>query len=61
MQNWIAPSILAADFARLGDEVCEVLEAGVHFRNEIISGPGGQQILLEDPSGNAIEVFQPGA
>jgi ribulose-phosphate 3-epimerase len=34
MQNWIAPSILAADFARLGDEVCEVLEAGadiIHF------------------------------
>jgi catechol 2,3-dioxygenase-like lactoylglutathione lyase family enzyme len=32
---------------------------GVGFRNEIISGPGGQQILLEDPSGNPIELFQP--
>ncbi|MCZ6887946.1 MAG: VOC family protein [Gammaproteobacteria bacterium] len=40
--------------------VATLTEAGVHFRNEIISGPGGQQILLEDPSGNAIEVFQPG-
>jgi len=34
---------------------------GVAFRNDIISGPGGQQILLEDPSGNPIELFQPAA
>ena len=33
--------------------------AGVTFRNEIVSGPGGQQILLEDPAGNPIELFQP--
>jgi catechol 2,3-dioxygenase-like lactoylglutathione lyase family enzyme len=32
--------------------------AGVRFRNEIVSGPGGRQILLEDPSGNPIELFQ---
>lgn len=32
---------------------------GVQFRNEIVKGPGGQQILCEDPSGNAIELFQP--
>ncbi len=31
----------------------------VHFRNEIIEGPGGSQILCEDPSGNVIELFQP--
>jgi hypothetical protein len=31
----------------------------VHFRNDIISGPGGKQVLLEDPSGNPIELFQP--
>lgn len=31
----------------------------IHFRNEIISGPGGKQILAEDPSGNPIEIFQP--
>ncbi len=40
--------------------VAALTEAGANFRNEIISGPGGQQILVEDPSGNAIEVFQPG-
>lgn len=33
--------------------------AGVKFRNDIISGPGGQQVLLEDPAGNPIELFQP--
>ncbi len=32
---------------------------GVTFRNEILSGPGGRQILCEDPSGNPIELFQP--
>lgn len=33
-------------------------KAGVTFRNEIISGPGGSQVLVEDPSGNPIELFQ---
>jgi len=33
--------------------------AGVHFRNEIVTGVGGKQILVEDPSGNLIELFQP--
>jgi len=36
-------------------------EAGVHFRNEIVSGPGGRQILAEDPSGNPVELFEPAA
>ena len=40
--------------------VAALTEAGVNFRNEIISGPGEQQILLEDPSGNPMEIFQPG-
>jgi predicted enzyme related to lactoylglutathione lyase len=40
-------------------EVERLRAAGVSFRNEIISGPGGQQILLDDPSGNPIELFQP--
>ncbi len=44
---------IEAVVARLG-------EAGAVFRNEIISGPGGRQILIEDPSGNPIELFQPG-
>jgi catechol 2,3-dioxygenase-like lactoylglutathione lyase family enzyme len=40
-------------------EVARLREAGVSFRNDIVTGPGGQQILLEDPSGNPIELFQP--
>jgi len=40
-------------------EVDRLRGAGVHFRNEIVTGPGGRQILLEDPSGNPIELFQP--
>jgi catechol 2,3-dioxygenase-like lactoylglutathione lyase family enzyme len=32
---------------------------GVSFRNEVIKGPGGQQVVLDDPSGNPIELFQP--
>jgi catechol 2,3-dioxygenase-like lactoylglutathione lyase family enzyme len=40
-------------------EVERLRSAGVRFRNEIVTGPGGQQILLEDPSGNPIELFQP--
>ncbi len=34
---------------------------GVAFRNDVVVGPGGRQILCEDPSGNAIELFQPAA
>jgi len=34
-------------------------KAGAHFRNEIVTGVGGKQILVEDPSGNPIELFEP--
>jgi catechol 2,3-dioxygenase-like lactoylglutathione lyase family enzyme len=40
-------------------EVDRLRAAGLHFRNDIVRGPGGQQILLDDPSGNPIELFQP--
>ena len=40
-------------------EVARLRAAGLTFRNDIVSGPGGRQILLDDPSGNPIEVFQP--
>ena len=40
-------------------EVARLRTAGVPFRNDIIKGPGGSQILLEDPAGNPIELFQP--
>ena len=43
----------------LDREVETLRHAGAHFRNEIVSGKGGKQILLEDPSGNPIELFQP--
>jgi catechol 2,3-dioxygenase-like lactoylglutathione lyase family enzyme len=43
----------------LATEVERLRAAGVQFRNEIISGPGGLQIVLDDPSGNPIELFQP--
>ena len=43
----------------LATEVERLRGAGVTFRNEVITGPGGQQILLEDPAGNPIELFQP--
>jgi|SRR5687768_13328665 catechol 2,3-dioxygenase-like lactoylglutathione lyase family enzyme len=42
-------------------EVDRLRAAGLRFRNDIISGPGGRQILLDDPSGNPIELFQPAA
>jgi catechol 2,3-dioxygenase-like lactoylglutathione lyase family enzyme len=42
----------------LAGEVERLRAAGVTFRNEIIKGPGGSQILLDDPSGNPIELFQ---
>lgn len=39
--------------------VAELKAGGARFRNEILKGPGGSQILCEDPSGNVIELFQP--
>ncbi len=43
----------------LAAEVERLRGAGLTFRNEIITGPGGSQILLDDPSGNPVELFQP--
>jgi catechol 2,3-dioxygenase-like lactoylglutathione lyase family enzyme len=43
----------------LDAEVARLRDAGAPFRNEIVEGPGGKQILLEDPSGNVVELFQP--
>lgn len=45
----------------LDAEVARLEAEGVSFRNEVVSGPGGRQILVEDPSGNLIELFQPAA
>ena len=46
------------EVADLHAEVERLRAAGARFRNEIVEGMGGDQILLEDPSGNAIELFQ---
>ncbi|HKU13602.1 MAG TPA: VOC family protein [Steroidobacteraceae bacterium] len=44
----------------LAGDVDVLRKAGIRFRNDIVSGPGGRQILLEDPSGNLVELFEPG-
>lgn len=43
----------------LAAEIERLREAGLDFRSSIVSGPGGSQIILDDPSGNPIELFQP--
>jgi len=40
-------------------EIARLRDAGVPFRNEVVHGPGGAQVLVQDPSGNLIELFQP--
>jgi catechol 2,3-dioxygenase-like lactoylglutathione lyase family enzyme len=42
-------------------EVAGLRDAGAAFRNDILEGPGGKQVLLQDPSGNVVELFQPAA
>ena len=45
----------------IGSEVERLRAAKVNFRSDILTGPGGSEVLLEDPSGNPIELFQPAA
>jgi catechol 2,3-dioxygenase-like lactoylglutathione lyase family enzyme len=40
-------------------EIARLRAAGAEFRNDVVTGPGGSQILLRDPSGNLVELFQP--
>ncbi|WP_296599191.1 VOC family protein [Phenylobacterium sp.] len=54
--GWNRFQLVVADIAA---EVERLRGQGVAFRNEILKGPGGQQILAEDPSGNVVELFQP--
>lgn len=54
--GWNRFVITVRDLAGL---VADLKKAGVSFRNEILTGPGGSQILCEDPSGNVVELFQP--
>ena len=43
----------------LDDEIARLVSADLSFRSEVVAGPGGRQILLADPAGNLIELFQP--
>ena len=54
--GWNRIHLIVGDIAA---EVARLRAAGVTFRNDIVKGPGGQQILLEDTSGNVVELFQP--
>jgi catechol 2,3-dioxygenase-like lactoylglutathione lyase family enzyme len=54
--GWNRIHLLVDDLAA---EVERLRTAGLTFRNEIVKGPGGSQILLDDPSGNPVELFQP--
>jgi catechol 2,3-dioxygenase-like lactoylglutathione lyase family enzyme len=56
--GWNRIHLIVEDLAA---EVERLRGAGLSFRNDIVKGPGGQQILLDDPSGNPIELFQPAA
>ena len=56
--GWNRFQLVVAD---LPAEVDRLRAAGLRFRNDIVTGPGGSQILLEDPSGNLVELFQPAA
>ena len=56
--GWNRIHLLVAD---IDAEVARLRGAGVSFRNDVVPGPGGKQILVEDPSGNLIELFQPAA
>ena len=54
--GWNRIHLLVDDLAA---EVGRLRDAGARFRNDVVTGPGGRQILLQDPSGNVIELFQP--
>jgi catechol 2,3-dioxygenase-like lactoylglutathione lyase family enzyme len=54
--GWNRIHLIVAD---INAEVARLRAEGVSFRNDIVTGPGGQQILLDDPAGNPVELFQP--
>ena len=56
--GWNRIHLIVDDIAT---EVEQLREAGVSFRNDIVVGPGGSQILIDDPAGNVVELFQPAA
>jgi len=49
----------AVEVDDIATKVAELRKAGVHFRNDIVTGVGGKQIIADDPSGNPVELFEP--
>jgi catechol 2,3-dioxygenase-like lactoylglutathione lyase family enzyme len=49
----------AIEVADLGDAVGRLRQAGVHLRSDPIIGVGGKQVVIDDPSGNPVELFEP--
>jgi catechol 2,3-dioxygenase-like lactoylglutathione lyase family enzyme len=56
--GWNRIHLLVED---IDTEVARLRAAGVVFRSDVVTGPGGRQIVLDDPAGNAVELFQPAA
>lgn len=54
--GWNRIHLIVPDIAT---EVARLRERGIRFRSDVVKGPGGQQIVLDDPSGNPVELFQP--
>ena len=54
--GWNRIHLITAD---LEGEIARLKTQGVRFRNDTVTGPGGSQILIEDPAGNLVELFQP--
>ena len=54
--GWNRIHLIVPDIA---SEVARLRGEGVSFRNEVVTGPGGNQILIEDPAGNVVELFEP--
>jgi catechol 2,3-dioxygenase-like lactoylglutathione lyase family enzyme len=54
--GWNRIHFIVEDIAK---ETDRLRAAGLSFRNDILAGPGGQQVLVDDPSGNPVELFQP--
>jgi catechol 2,3-dioxygenase-like lactoylglutathione lyase family enzyme len=54
--GWNRFAIEVSDIATMG---AQLRAAGVHFRNDVVTGVGGKQVLIDDPSGNPVELFEP--
>ncbi|GAA4732904.1 VOC family protein [Modestobacter marinus] len=54
--GWNRIHLIVAD---IEEEVARLRAAGLSFRNDVVTGPGGRQVLVQDPSGNLVELFQP--